>query len=58
MNLKELRKACVAEACAHPSHCDRDGSQVRREFDEQLKTFHKFNVDGNQVTLSKGGKDD
>ena len=56
--MKELRKACVAEACAHPSHSDRDGSQVRREFDEQLKTFHKFNVDGNQVTLSKGGKDD
>ena len=54
MNLKELRKACVAEALAHPSHGDRKAAQVREEFESQLKTFKKFNVDGNQVTLKKG----
>ena len=51
MNLKELRKVCVAEVLAHPSHGDRKRAQVREEFDSQLKTFHKFTVDGNQVTL-------
>jgi len=57
MNLKELRKACVAEALAHPSHRNRQGGQVRREFDEQLSTFHKFKVDGNQVTLQATNED-
>ena len=53
MNLKDLRKVCIAEARAHPSHGDRQGKQVGEEFDAQLSTFHKFSVAGSQVTLNK-----
>ena len=52
MNIKDLRKVCVAEVRAHPTHSDRKPKQVGDEFDEQLRTFHKFSVNGNQVILN------
>ena len=54
MSLKALKKACVAEARAHPSHTGRDKEKLRDEFDAVLPTFHKFAVDKDeQVSISK-----
>lgn len=59
MTLKNLKKACVAEARAHPSHTGRDKEQIKQEFDEVLPTFHKFKVHNNVVSFAEGGdKDD
>ena len=35
MSLKALKKACVAEARAHPSYKGRDKEKVKEEFDEE-----------------------
>ena len=51
MSAKELRKACVAEARAHPSYGGRDSKQLKAEFDELLPTFDKFERIGGTVTL-------
>jgi hypothetical protein len=53
MHLKELRKAVVAEAQAHPSHGERKAAALKEEFDEVLPTFHKYRVEGSQVILVK-----
>ena len=60
MTLKELRKAAVAEARAHPSHVGRKSEELKLEFDAQLPSFHKFEVAEGQVRLAKtkGGDDD
>ena len=57
MKLKELRKAAVAEARAHPSHQGREKEQLLREFDELLPTFNKYVVQGNHVALAPEQKD-
>ena len=56
MGLKALRKACVAEARAHPSYKGRDKERVQEEFDESLPTFHKFKVHNNTVSLAPEGQ--
>ena len=53
MNLKELRKAVVAEVQAHPSHGGRKAAQLKEEFDQVLPTFHKYRVEGSQVLMVK-----
>ena len=52
MGLKALKKACVAEVRAHPSHTGRDKEEVRAEFDAVLPTFHKFKQVGGQVCMA------
>ena len=54
MGLKALRKACVAEARAHPSYCGREKAVLQAEFDEVLPTFNKFKVNNNMVTVAAG----
>ena len=58
MSLKALKKACVAEARAHPSYKGRDKEKVKEEFDEVLPTFHKFKVHNNIISFAEGQKGD
>ena len=51
MSLRELRKAVVAEARAHPSHAGRRSEELKEEFDRLMPTFDKFRVEGNTVSL-------
>jgi cell growth-regulating nucleolar protein len=51
MNLKELRKAAVAEVLAHPSHTGRNKAELIEEFDREMPRFKRFVVSGNQVTF-------
>ena len=58
MGLKALRKACVAEVRAHPTHKGgKDRETLKEEFDAVLPTFHKFQVDGEKVRLNKDAKE-
>ena len=54
MSQKKLRKAVVAEVCAHPSHASRKAKELKREFDEVLPTFHKYKVVDGRVLLAAG----
>ena len=58
MGLKALRKACVAEARAHPTHLGRDKGELIEEFDRLLPTFKKYSMVGGQVTFAEGGAAD
>lgn len=58
MGLKALRKACVAEARAHPSHSGRDKATLLEEFDRMLPTFHKFRQEGGRVSCVLGADDE
>jgi len=51
MNMKELRKAAVAEALAHPSHNERNKAELIEEFDRTMPRFKRFQISGNQVTF-------
>ena len=53
LSLKKLRKACVSEARAHPSHRGRDKEGLESEFDTVLSTFDKYAVADGAVTFAK-----
>lgn len=58
MSLKELRKAAVAEAHAHPSHVGRKSKELKEEFDAVLPTFNKFEVVDGKVRIRAGKEDE
>jgi cell growth-regulating nucleolar protein len=51
MNMKELRKAVIAEVLAHPSHKERNKAELLDEFDRTMPRFKRFQINGNQVTF-------
>eukprot|EP00315_Gephyrocapsa_oceanica_P016768 CAMPEP_0185364944 /NCGR_PEP_ID=MMETSP1364-20130426/12735_1 /TAXON_ID=38817 /ORGANISM="Gephyrocapsa oceanica, Strain RCC1303" /LENGTH=345 /DNA_ID=CAMNT_0027965463 /DNA_START=107 /DNA_END=1144 /DNA_ORIENTATION=+ len=56
MSLKALRKDCVAEVMAHPSHGDRKRAELTEEFDREMPRFKRFLVDGGKVSFAPEGE--